>query len=79
MNLNILAQFFKDHELNFLGFEIDSSVIQDYKNRFPNDSLATNLEQWLIYEEENPDTFIGMYQFWVQKKCIPTELRLKSI
>ena len=79
MNLNILAQFFKDHELNFLGFEIDSSVIQDYKNRFSNDSLATNLEQWLIYEEENPDTFIGMYQFWVQKKCIPTELSLKSI
>jgi tetratricopeptide (TPR) repeat protein len=68
MNLNILADFFKDHDLNFIGFDIDSSVIQDYKKRFSNDISATNLDQWHIYEEENPDTFIGMYQFYVQKK-----------
>ena len=67
MNLKILADFFKDHDLNFLGFEIDSSVIRAYKKRFPNDPAATNLDQWHIYEEENPDTFIGMYQFWLQK------------
>jgi tetratricopeptide (TPR) repeat protein len=73
MNLNILTKFLKEHELNFLGFEIESSVIRGYKNRFPNDSLATNLEQWHIYEEENPDTFIGMYQFWVQKNSSLTE------
>ena len=68
MNLKILADFFKYHGLNFLGFEIDSSVMRAYKNRFPNDPAATNLDQWRIYEEENPDTFIGMYQFWTQKK-----------
>ena len=68
MNLKIFADFFKDHDLNFLGFEIDSSVMRAYKNRFPNDPAATNLDQWRIYEEENPDTFIGMYQFWTQKK-----------
>jgi 2-polyprenyl-3-methyl-5-hydroxy-6-metoxy-1,4-benzoquinol methylase len=68
MNLRTLDRFFKDHDLNFLGFEIDSSVIQAYKKRFSNDISATNLDQWHIYEEENPDTFIGMYQFYVQKK-----------
>jgi len=68
MDLKILADFFKDHNLNFLGFEIDSSVIRAYKKRFPNDPSATNLDQWRIYEEENPDTFIRMYQFWTQKK-----------
>ena len=67
MNLKILADFFKDHDLNFLGFEIDSSVIRAYKNRFRNDPSATNLDQWHIYEEENPNTFAGMYQFWIQK------------
>ena len=67
VNLKILADFFKDHDLNFLGFDINSSVIRDYKNRFPNDPSATNLDQWHIYEEENPDTFILMYQFWIQK------------
>ena len=67
MNLKILADFFKDHDLNFLGFEFSSPVIRAYKNRFPNDPSATNLDQWHIYEEENPNTFIGMYQFWIQK------------
>ena len=35
---------------------------------FQNDSSTANLDQWRIYEEEDPDTFIGMYQFWTQKK-----------
>ena len=67
MNLRTLDRFIKDHDLAFLGFEIDSSVIRSYKSRFPNDPSATNLDQWHIYEEENPDIFIGMYQFWIQK------------
>jgi hypothetical protein len=67
MDLKILADFFKDHNLNFLGFEIDSSVMRAYKKRFPNDPAAINLDQWRTYEEENPNTFIGMYQFWIQK------------
>jgi len=67
MNLKILADFFNTHDLNFLGFEIDSSVIRAYQNRFTNDPSSTNLDQWRIYEEENPYTFIRMYQFWIQK------------
>ena len=67
LNLKILADFLKDHDLNFLGFDIDSSVIRAYKNRFPNDPSATNLDQWCIYEEENSNTFRSMYQFWIQK------------
>ncbi len=68
MNLKVISKYLKNHDLTFLGFEIDSSVIQAYKRRFSNDISATNLEQWNIYEEENPDTFFGMYQFWVQRK-----------
>ena len=67
MDLKMLADFLYDHNLSLLGFEIDSAVIRAYKNRFPNDPAATNLDQWQIYEEENPNTFIGMYQFWIQK------------
>jgi hypothetical protein len=67
MDLGTLDRFIKDHDLNFLGFEIDSSVIRAYKKRFSNDLSATNLDQWRIYEEENPNTFIGMYQFYIQK------------
>ena len=67
MNLKVLHSFLQENNLDILGFEINSSVIQAYKNRFPNDQSATNFYQWDIYEKEHPNTFIAMYQFWIQK------------
>jgi hypothetical protein len=26
-----------------------------------------DLDRWHAFETEKPDTFVGMYQFWVQK------------
>jgi hypothetical protein len=79
MDLKKLSDFLKDHNLNFLSFEIDSSVIRSYKNRFPNDTAATNLDHWKIYEEENPRTFDAMYQFWIQKSLFFTDLDSTNI
>jgi len=59
--------FLHENNLAFLGFEIEGNVLQAYKRRFPDDRAATNLEQWQLFENENPDTFFGMYQFWIQK------------
>ncbi len=28
----------------------------------------TDLDQWHVFETENPMAFTGMYQFWVQKR-----------
>ena len=36
--------------------------------RFPQDKATRDLDLWYIFETENPRTFIGMYQFWVQRK-----------
>lgn len=36
--------------------------------RFPGDPAAANLAHWQVLENENPGTFVGMYQFWVQKR-----------
>ena len=67
MGLDIIDRFLKAHDLNFLGFELDASAKRAYKSRFPNDPSATDLDCWRLYEEENPDTFSRMYQFWIQK------------
>ncbi|MDD5175802.1 MAG: tetratricopeptide repeat protein [Sterolibacterium sp.] len=67
MTLTGIDDFLRENNLVFLGFEIDASAIGAYKLRFPNDRAATNLAQWQTYERENPDTFGGMYQFWIQK------------
>lgn len=67
MSLPVLADFCKDHDLNFLGFDIDSSVKRSYSTRFSTDLAATDLNNWHIYETEHPDIFLGMYHFWIQK------------
>lgn len=67
MSLDGIGTFVRKYDLAFLGFEIDAAVLHAYRQRFPDDTAATNLAQWRVFEDENPDTFIGMYQFWVQK------------
>ena len=67
MTLAGIDAFLLENNLMFLGFDIAADVLQAYKRRFPDDRAATNLSQWQIFENENPDTFIGMYQFLIQK------------
>jgi tetratricopeptide (TPR) repeat protein/2-polyprenyl-3-methyl-5-hydroxy-6-metoxy-1,4-benzoquinol methylase len=67
MTLPILKDFMNSNDLNFLGFDIDLSVKNSYKNRFPMDPSTTDLNNWHLFEEDNPYTFVGMYQFWIQK------------
>jgi Flp pilus assembly protein TadD/SAM-dependent methyltransferase len=63
-----IEAFLRDNDLTFIGFEIASDVLHAYRSRFPDDRAATDLARWQVFESENPDTFVGMYQFWVQKK-----------
>jgi SAM-dependent methyltransferase len=53
--------------LTFIGFLLDPAIQQQYQARFPRDSAMTDLDCWSAFEADNPDTFAGMYQFWVQK------------
>lgn len=67
MTLTDIEAFLRDNDLQFLGFQLEAQVREAYRRRFPDDRAATNLGYWQIFEVENPDIFIGMYQFWVQK------------
>ena len=68
MTLTGIEQFLREQDLAFLGFIVESSVLRAYKLRFPNDPAAIDLRQWQIFENENPEIFFGMYQFWIQKR-----------
>jgi hypothetical protein len=46
---------------------LDEVSLAAYRARFPDDPAAVNLDHWQQFEADNPDTFAGMYQFWVQK------------
>jgi tetratricopeptide (TPR) repeat protein/2-polyprenyl-3-methyl-5-hydroxy-6-metoxy-1,4-benzoquinol methylase len=65
--LPAIAAFLRDNDLIFLGFETDDATLLAYRRRFAGDPPATNLQNWHTFECESPDTFSGMYRFWIQK------------
>ncbi|HIB87715.1 TPA: tetratricopeptide repeat protein [Candidatus Poribacteria bacterium] len=59
----------KELNLEFVGFKTrDKRVKKRYSERFPEDIFADSFSNWHQYEKEYPDTFAGMYQFWVKQK-----------
>ena len=52
--------------LKFCGFE-DKDIILNLKKFYGKEVNIYDLDQWHQYEENNPRTFAGMYQFWCQK------------
>jgi SAM-dependent methyltransferase len=66
--LPAIDAFLKENDLNFLGFMGEGWRLQDYQTKNPQDRTLTDLSLWHQYEQQNPDTFRRMYQFWVQKK-----------
>ena len=62
-----IASFLEAQGFDFIGFE--TRARDAYLRRFPDDIAATRLDNWHLFELENPATFSGMYQFWVQKRA----------
>lgn len=54
--------------LDFVGLRVEPAVLHRFRARFPDECAVHDLNLWHQYETENPETFIGMYQFWVQKR-----------
>ena len=52
--------------LEFCGFEAENKVKQFKLSNIGSDDLF-DLDKWNTFEQDYPDTFMGMYQFWCQK------------
>ncbi len=53
--------------LQFVGFLLEPHVLHAYRAAFPDDASMTRLRSWSDFEHRFPDTFTGMYRFWVHK------------
>ena len=67
LTLPQIAAFLAENGLTLLGFELDGQTLRRYRAAFPDDGSMTDLASWDRFEQANPDTFGGMYQFWLQK------------
>jgi SAM-dependent methyltransferase len=62
-----ISAFLVECGLELLGFDIEGSILQQFRRRFPDPGALTDLALWNAFETDNPHTFIGMYQFFVQR------------
>lgn len=62
-----IAGALEELDLQFVGFALEPEVVRAYQLRFPDDQDMRGLDSWHVFEQEYPDTFVAMYQFWVQK------------
>jgi tetratricopeptide (TPR) repeat protein len=67
LTLPRIEEFLRTNDLTFLGFEIGPHVRKDYATAYADDAAMTDLGHWHDFETAHPRTFIGMYQFWIQK------------
>lgn len=61
-----IKDFLAENNVSFAGFILPGRVMAQYRSQFPQDRTATDLDLWHLYETRNPDTFTGMYQFWIR-------------
>lgn len=59
--------FLKSNRLRMLGFELPAAAVHLYTSRFEHDRHRNNLRLWSEFEQDHPEVFRGMYQFWVQR------------
>lgn len=68
MTIPAIKTFIGEQGLKFLGFEFEVPAQQQFRNHFAASGWSlTDLDRWHDFETRYPDTFAGMYQFWVQK------------
>jgi len=63
-----IKAFLAEHGLKFIGFEFGDATLRGYRALFAEQRWSiSDLDRWHDFEAKYPDTFSGMYQFWVQK------------
>ena len=67
MTIPQIKSFIAENGLKFIGFEFAPQVMQRYRESFGGDRFVRDLDRWHAFETERPETFAGMYQFWIQK------------
>jgi SAM-dependent methyltransferase len=63
----MIREFLGKHDLEFLGFSVGSETVNEFATQFSKQH-ESDLNIWERYENQNPDAFKAMYEFWIQPK-----------
>lgn len=62
--------------LKFLGFtNVKRSHLRRFAERNPGPEAMADLKAWETFEAENPNCFLGMYEFWCRRTAVAESAR----
>ncbi len=70
LTLEAIGAFLEDEGLEFLHMDVRPHIAEAFADSLSGgqgESAARDLRAWAAFERDNPDTFDGMYLFWVRK------------
>lgn len=63
-----IRRFIDQAGLRFVGFDFaDPALFGAFRHAYPEPGSERSLDFWERFEDQHPDTFAGMYVFWVMK------------
>ena len=67
LTIPAIKSFLTEQGFAFLGFELDATIIEQFRRRNPAADALTALDAWAAFEAENPQTFLNMYLFSISR------------
>lgn len=67
MTLPQIQSILDELNLTFVYMSVSAQTRTEFQKMFPEEQDGSSLANWHAFEQKNPDTFIGMYQFWCRK------------
>jgi tetratricopeptide (TPR) repeat protein/SAM-dependent methyltransferase len=67
LSLPTIAEWLRRFGLTCVGLETDAEIRRRFRARFAGAAADADLGLWDAFEQENPDSFAGMYHLWAQK------------
>jgi len=68
-DIRAIEALLKHTDLEWIGFQLpDPKVTRRYREINPGDPNGLQLARWHSFEQQYPDTFAGMYQFWCRRR-----------
>ena len=68
LTLPEIAGFVGANGLAFRGFQLEPGIFHRFQERFPGETWPGSLHCWAQFEDANPHTFAGMYNFWCSRR-----------
>jgi SAM-dependent methyltransferase len=67
LTIPAIKSFLTEQGFAFLGFELDATIIEQFRRRNPAADALAALDAWAAFEAENPQAFLNMYLFSISR------------